>query len=121
MVRMTDFLDLRTPAKRFRLVAVLEALTWLGLLVGMYFKHLHPGGAEVGVKVFGPLHGVVFMLFLAVAVLTALALNWSWKVLALALVSSVPPFGTVVFEWWAARNGHLAELSERRGAGALAG
>ena len=46
--------SLTAPA--FRVVAVFEAFTWAGLLVGMYFKYLG-NGSELGVQIFGPLHG----------------------------------------------------------------
>ena len=114
MVAMLNFFDLSTTAKRFRFVAVLEALTWLGLLIGMAFKYIPADGNEIGVKIFGPLHGAVFVLFIVVAVYTAVKLKWDAVTALLAVVSSVPPFGTVVFEIWAARTGRLAELSTPR-------
>ena len=108
---MSDFFDLGTTAKRFRFVAWLEAFTWAGLLIGMAFKYLPAEGNEIGVKIFGPIHGAVFVLFVLVALVTARALRWNLWTTALALLSSIPPFGTVVFEVWAARTGRLAELS----------
>ena len=113
MVDMANILDLSTTAKRFRCIAVLEAFTWLGLLIGMAFKYIPAEGNEIGVKIFGPVHGAVFMLYLVVAVLTALKFKWNAVTTLLALVASLPPFGTVVFEMWAARTGKLAELSSR--------
>ncbi len=110
MGAMADFFDLSTPAKRFRLVAFWEAVTWLALLVAMVFKWGF--GYDEAVKIPGMLHGITgFMLFVLVALATARALKWNAKVTLLALISSVPPFGTIVFERWAARNGLLAELS----------
>ncbi|NLE80980.1 MAG: DUF3817 domain-containing protein [Rhodococcus sp.] len=106
---MPKILDVSTPAKRFRLIAYLEALTWAALLVAMFFKWVL--GYEEAVSIPGMLHGVVFMLFVAVALVTAVQLKWDLKVTALALLSSIPPFGTVFFEIWAARTGRLAELS----------
>ena len=106
-----DFFDLRTPAKRFRFVAVLEAVSWLGLLIGMAFKWLPENGNEIGVKIFGPIHGGIFVLFVIVALITAKVLSWDLKTTFWALVSSIPPFGTLVFEVWAVRSGRLAELS----------
>lgn len=108
---MPNFFDLSTTAKRFRFIAVLEALTWLGLLIGMAFKYIPADGNEIGVKIFGPIHGAVFVIYLLVSVVTAVKLKWNVVTTLLALVASVPPFGTVVFEVWAARNGKLAELS----------
>lgn len=107
---MTQFFDLSTPAKRFRFVAVLEAITWAALLVAMFFKWVL--GHTQAVAVPGMVHGIVFIAFVLISLLTARSLTWDLKVTGLALVSSIPPFGTLVFEWWARRNGHLAELSE---------
>ncbi|WP_424806047.1 DUF3817 domain-containing protein [Rhodococcus sp. 27YEA15] len=108
---MANVFDLSTTAKRFRFVAILEAFTWLGLLIGMAFKYIPDNGSEIGVKVFGPIHGVVFVAYVAVAILTAVKLRWSVITTLWALFASIPPFGTVVFEVWASRTGKMAELS----------
>ncbi|NDZ93140.1 DUF3817 domain-containing protein [Streptomyces sp. SID6673] len=118
MVTMSHFFDLSTPAKRFRFVAVLEAITWLALLIAMFFKWVL--GHTEAVAVPGMVHGIVFVLFVIVSVITAVQLRWSVGVTVLALVSSIPPFGTLVFEWWAQRNGHLAELSDEQASEQLA-
>ncbi len=96
----------RTTVLLFRAVAVAEALTWVGLLAGMYVKYV-PETTELGVKVFGPVHGAVFVLYVAVTLLTARRLRWSPGTALLALAASIPPFATVVFEWWARRSGRL--------------
>ncbi|WP_063060861.1 DUF3817 domain-containing protein [Nocardia sienata] len=106
-----NFLGLGTVAGRFRFFAVLEALSWLGLLVGMAFKYIPAEGNEIGVKIFGPVHGGVFVLFVLTALLAARELEWNWKTTVLALLSSIPPFFTVIFEVWAVRTGKLGELS----------
>lgn len=124
---MLSFFDLTTPAKRFRLVAVAEAITWAILLVAMVVKRVNDDDEAIAKP--GMIHGVVFVIFVVVALITAVQLKWNavkWElplgsrrigipiVTLLALASSIPPFGTIVFEWWARRNGHLAELSEGR-------
>ncbi|QKT14060.1 DUF3817 domain-containing protein [Rhodococcus sp. W8901] len=113
MAAMANFFDLSSWPKRFRCVAVLEAFSWAGLLIGMAFKHIPEinGGPELGVKVFGPIHGAIFVIYVIVALFTARAVKWDFKTLALAMVSSIPPFMTIWFEMWAARNGRLGELS----------
>ncbi|WP_323182710.1 DUF3817 domain-containing protein [Aldersonia sp. NBC_00410] len=110
MVVMRNVLNVSTPAKRFRLVAYWEAVTWAALLVAMFFKWVL--GHEEAVRIPGMVHGIAgFLVFVVVALVTAVQLRWDWKTTLLALVSSVPPFGTIVFEMWAARTGRLAELS----------
>ncbi|MDV7356976.1 DUF3817 domain-containing protein [Rhodococcus sp. NPDC019627] len=116
MVAMANVFDLSTTAKRFRFVAILEAITWLGLLIGMAFKYLPADGNEIGVKIFGPLHGGVFVLYVLIALWTARKLSWSLLTTFWALVASIPPFGTVVFEVWAVRAGRMAELSDESAA-----
>lgn len=107
---MTTVLARSTPATRFRAVAIAEAVTWAGLLVGMVVKYLVIEN-EVGVKVFGPVHGAVFVAYVLVTLLVARPLRWTPGVTLLALVASVPPFGSIVFERWARRTGRLGELS----------
>jgi integral membrane protein len=108
---VSRILGLRTAAKRFRFVAFLEALTWVGLLIGMAFKYLPADGNEIGVKIFGPLHGAAFLLYVPVASWTIYRLRWGFFTGVVAIVASVPPFGTLLFERWVARTGRLAELS----------
>ena len=111
---MLSLFDLRTPAKRFRFVAFFEALTWLGLLVGMAFKYLPAEGNDVGVKVFGPLHGAAFLVYLPICAWTIRKLRWGFFVGVSAMLAGFPPFGTFLFEVWAARTGRMAELSARK-------
>ncbi|WP_043722473.1 DUF3817 domain-containing protein [Kutzneria sp. 744] len=96
-----------TPSGRFRAVAVAEAISWAGLLIGMFFKYVV--GYEIGVHIFGPVHGVVFIAYVVLSLLARRALNWDNRTTALALIASIPPFGSVVFERWAARTGRLAQ------------
>ena len=90
----------------FRVVAVAEALSWLGLLTGMFFKYVVDAG-EQGVQLFGPIHGTVFLTYVVVTLLTWRTQRWSLPTAMLALASSVPPFCTVLFEEWARRTGRL--------------
>lgn len=119
---MRKYLDISTTATRFRLISVIEAFTWAGLLLGMFFKYFtgervpeldnYPN--EIGVKIFGSLHGAAFILFLVLAFLAARAFKWSPKVMVAALAAAVIPFATIPFERWLVRNGMLGELSTQR-------
>ena len=97
----------RTLVRLFFVVATLEALSWLGLLIGMYVKYLTNAG-DLGVKIFGPAHGGVFVAYVLLTLLVARTLRWSVWTTLLALACSVPPFATLVFEWWAVRTGRLS-------------
>jgi integral membrane protein len=96
----------------FRVVALAEAVSWLGLLTGMFFKYVVDAG-ERGVQVFGPIHGTVFMTYVVVTLLTWHRRRWSLPVAFLALAASIPPFCTVLFEVWARRTGRLGSSARR--------
>ncbi len=94
----------------FRAVAIAEACSWVGLLVGMFFKYVAVGN-EIGVTVFGPVHGALFVAYGVVALVTARVLRWDLRTTVLALAVSVPPLATLWFERWARRTGRLPQAS----------
>jgi integral membrane protein len=96
----------RTVATAFRIVAVAEACSWLGLLIGMFVKYV-PETSEIGVKIFGPIHGGIFVAYVLVALLASRVLRWTPTTTLLALAASVPPLVTIWFERWATRTGRL--------------
>lgn len=96
----------RTTVRLFLLVATAEAISWAGLLIGMYVKYFTDGG-ERGVQIFGPIHGGIFVAYVVLALLVARLQRWSYWVTLVALTCSIPPFATLLFEWWAARTGRL--------------
>jgi integral membrane protein len=84
-------------AQLFRAVAIAEACSWMGLLIGMFFKYVAVGD-PIGVQVFGPIHGGLFVAYCAVAVWAARVLGWGRWTTALALACSIPPLATLWFE-----------------------
>ena len=96
----------RTATTAFRIVAVAEALSWLGLLAGMFVKYV-PRTTELGVQVFGPIHGAVFVAYVVVALVAARVLRWSIGTTLLALLASIPPLASIWFERRATRTGRL--------------
>ena len=97
----------RTVAAAFRTVAIAEAISWIGLLAGMFVKYV-PETSEIGVQIFGPIHGAVFVAYVVVALAASRVLRWSPGTTLLALVVSVPPLATVWFERRLTRSGALA-------------
>lgn len=99
------------PRTLFRTVAIAEAVSWALLLVAMFFKWVleaEPLGLEEGgVPVFGMLHGVVFVVYVVVTIVTSRLLKWSARTTLLALAASIPPLFTWWFERWADRTGLL--------------
>jgi integral membrane protein len=78
----------------FRFVALAEATSFLALLVATVIKH--SDGGEMGVSVLGPIHGVLFLIYVALTFRLAPATGWSARTTALILLGAVLPFGGYV-------------------------
>jgi integral membrane protein len=107
MALMANNYDVRSVAGWFRLIAFAEALSWIGLLVGMYFKYVGTPQTEIGVKVFGPIHGGIFIAFVVAALLVGTARKWGVATWVLALLGSIVPLGSVIFIMWADKTGRI--------------
>ncbi len=90
----------------FRVVAIAEALSWTGLLVGMFLKYVVELG-EGGVPVLGAVHGALFVLYVVTTLAVARPLGWRFGTVVLALLAAIPPLFTWWFEKWALRRGKL--------------
>ena len=95
------------PGRSFQVAAFAEAVSWIGLLIGMFFKWIVQSG-DLGVRIFGPIHGTIFVLYVVSLVAVSRAHRWTAKESVLGLISSVPPLMTVWFERRAERRGALA-------------
>jgi integral membrane protein len=114
----------RTSVTLFRVAAFAEAFSWAGLLVGMFVKY-GPADNEIGVKVFGPIHGTLFLLYLVSVLLVRKPLDLGFGRTLLGLAAAVPPFTTIWFERRMLRRaagrpaaGPAAEVRETTPAGA---
>lgn len=101
-----------TTLRLFRAAALLEAGSWGALLVGMFFKHVVVHN-EIGVKIAGPVHGALFILYVLSVLLVREQLRWNARTTLLGLVASVPPFATAIFERWVLRPERAAAEKEQ--------
>ena len=95
-----------SPHALFRRLALAEAVTWALLLLGMVVKYGF-AATDVLVRVFGMVHGVVFIAYCLVTLFVWVNQLWPAKTGLLALACAVPPFATVWFERRAQRQGSL--------------
>ncbi|NYG54574.1 DUF3817 domain-containing protein [Nocardioides perillae] len=101
-----------SPLVLFRRVAVAEAVTWALLLTGMVLKYVTET-TELGVRVGGMLHGVVFLAYGLVTLLVWVDQRWTPRDGLLGLASAVPPFATIPFDAYAERRGLLGARGGR--------
>lgn len=98
-----------SPAgKAFAVVAMIEAATWAGLLLGMFLKYV-TATTDLGVWLFGRLHGIAFLVYVVVAVIAGVRLRWPLWALVVALAAAVPPLATLPVESWFRRRGLLSD------------
>lgn len=107
---------LSRPLDLFRRVAIAEAITWGLLLIGMVLKYV-THTTELGVKVFGMIHGIVFISYVVTTVTVWVDQKWSTRRGVAALLASIPPFVTVVVETLAVRRGWIGAGWRLRSAG----
>jgi len=75
----------------YRKIALIEGLSYLILLfISMPLKYFF--NIPEGVKYFGWIHGVLFLVFLIVLLLAAIKYRWNLKRIILYLIGSVLPF-----------------------------
>ncbi len=79
-----------------RVIAWVEGVTYILLFVTMPLKYLYDI-TEPNYLV-GMLHGVFFLLYIALVLLVGKQDNWTFKNILLALVASLIPFGTFIAE-----------------------
>jgi integral membrane protein len=86
-----------TELRRFRWVAFAEGLSFVLLLfVAMPLKYL--AGLPIAVRIVGSVHGLLFVAFVWTLFQVALERRWPPARWGVALLSSVVPFGTFLFD-----------------------
>lgn len=93
-----------TTVRAFRAVAVAEAISWLLLIVATVVKYTADNA--IGVHVMGPVHGVLFLAYVALALVEVRArLGWNTRTTVIVLADSVLPGGGFVVARRADLNG----------------
>jgi integral membrane protein len=91
--------------RTFRYVALAEATSFLALLVATVVKYSQD--APEGVQILGPIHGILFLAYVAIALGVRAPQRWSNQATLGVLAGAVLPFGGYVVDRWLARTGQL--------------
>lgn len=82
----------------FRLAAFTEALGWTLLISAIVSRRLGMPGADIAVSIAGTLHGVFFLVFFVILLVTARSMAWGpWR-LGGGLLAGNIPYASVLFE-----------------------
>ena len=99
--------------RNFKLVALIEATTFLLLLVASYVKRAID--QPLGVEILGPIHGLLFVAYVVMALALREHAGWTGKQTLLILIGAVVPFGGYVVDRWIDNNN--AAVLRAEGAG----
>jgi integral membrane protein len=99
----------------FKLAAFGEAIGWSILISGLLIKHFLTPMSNIPVLLAGQIHGILFLTYIAAAFILSPSLKWSPRQAIGAALCSVPPYGSLVFELWAAHRRKMARLKSLRG------
>lgn len=81
----------------FRIVALLEGVSYILLLfIATPIKYL--GNDPMYVKLLGMPHGVLFLVYIVLAIMVSRERRWNIQTLLIVLVASLIPFGTFYIE-----------------------
>ena len=89
-----------------RYIALAEATSFIALLIASFAKRT--GGSELGVQTLGPIHGLLFIAYVVMALNIRAELGWSGRTTFWVLVGAVVPFGGYVVDWRLLRDRHAA-------------
>ncbi|MGH3436670.1 MAG: DUF3817 domain-containing protein [Sciscionella sp.] len=81
---------------RYRVIAYVVGVGLLALCVAIVFKYGFDAGK--GVAIIGPIHGFLYMIYIALAVDLALKARWSIKGTILVLLAGTIPFFSFIAE-----------------------
>ena len=81
----------------FRLIAILEGVSYILLLIATPIKYLL--GNEQYVKALGMPHGILFILYIVLAFFIQKKMKWNNKKLIIVMLASVVPFGTFYVDY----------------------
>lgn len=103
------------PLWRLRSAGLLEGTTLL-LLVVVAVPLKHVAGLPQAVSLLGPIHGFVFLIYIALVIETVAGGGWTMREGARLGLASLVPFGTFLNHRWLERR--RAVIASRRGPGA---
>lgn len=88
---------LKSPLGIFRIVSFAEGLSYI-LLLGIAMPMKYMAGEPLLVRIFGSIHGGLFVFFLISLLYAAMDRDWKMPRIIIAFVASLLPFGAFVLE-----------------------
>ncbi|GAA5026812.1 membrane protein [Marivirga lumbricoides] len=88
---------MKTALGRLRIMAILEGISYILLGITMPLKYLND--MPLPNYIVGMIHGVLFIMYCLLVVIVAVKMKWKFKMIVLAFLASLIPFGTFYADW----------------------
>tara|TARA_B100000700_G_C14706297_1_gene696900 strand:- start:4 stop:285 length:282 start_codon:yes stop_codon:yes gene_type:complete len=86
-----------TLSRIFRFIAILEGISYILLLIATPIKYILKN--EQYVQALGMPHGILFILYVGLAVFVQKKMSWNNKTLVVVIIASVIPFGAFYIDY----------------------
>ncbi|MFN2562763.1 MAG: DUF3817 domain-containing protein [Jatrophihabitans sp.] len=90
---MSSAVSAPPTARALRLVAMVEAVSWLALIVATVVKYSTDPHKQLGVQIMGPIHGVLFLIYVGLTLEVRRRLDWDGRTTLIVLADSILPGG----------------------------
>jgi integral membrane protein len=90
---MSSAVSAPPTARALRVIAVIEAISWLALIVATIVKYSTDPHKQLGVQIMGPIHGVLFLIYVGLTVEVRRRLDWDGRTTLIVLADSILPGG----------------------------
>lgn len=104
MPKWLDKLETKKPFtpqeawKVFRVAAIGESLGWSLLIAGLIDRYYDLPGNTIAIPIAGQIHGMIFVSYFITLILLYPSLQWTRTRSLIALLSGIPPYGSLLFE-----------------------
>ena len=82
--------------RALRVLVVVEAVSWLVLIVCTVVKYATDPHKQLGVQIMGPVHGVLFIAYVLLTLEVRRRVPWNARTTLIVLADSIVPFGGFV-------------------------
>ena len=84
--------------RSLHLASRFEAISWLCLIAATLVKYLY--GYELGVSIIGPIHGVLYLIYITAIARWFKELNWNVRKAILGAILGILPLGGFIVDRW---------------------
>ena len=92
----------------FKLAAWGEAAGWTILITGILLGHILK--TNLPVLIAGQFHGLLFLTYMVSTLAVSPSMSWRFKKILAAILCGVPPYGSLVFEFFQAGKNNSRKL-----------